>query len=837
MKSKLPWIKSLFLIIVCVLMLSKTGFGQQSDDRNLFSDAEYYFLFQDFNEALPLYLRLLESDPENANYNYKVGICYLNISGFKTKSIPFLEKAVNNINLKYREGSFNENASPLDALFQLGNAYRIANRIDDAVEIYTQYADRIDPKDIYSYDFVQQQIDASKRAKLLLSQPLQLRRYDLNLFEGTSKQVFSPIISANGQFLVVTVQEKFYDAIYISHKEGDTWGAPVNITLDLAVEGEIYATSISADGSQLFFFKNDRGVGNIYSSKNVNGKWGKAFKLGPNINTRYWETHASLSADGKLLFFTSNRRGGFGGIDIYVSSLLPNGEWGPAVNLGPTINTQFNEEAPYLMPDGQSLVFASQGHMGMGGYDIFCAKRIDETSWAQPTNLGYPISSTDDDIFYFPLTENSGLLSIANSQLPGVSMPQLVQIDRFTERTHVPIVGSIVVSDNEEVEPALFNLTLVDLKTTEIVGSVKPTGIKGDFEIRAFPGIFHLIAQGKGYFPDTILISISTNYTFANYSVSINMIPEAVGKGEAISIRSIQFAFDSYKLSREAQFEMERIIAFMNKYPSVIIEVTGHTDSRGSVQYNRKLSLLRAEAVINYIKSKGIARERMVARAAGSLENVASNLNTDGTDNPEGRAFNRRATISLINSNEAVKILDELQVPENLKPRIQDFAILLVPIGQTAKESDLVSLKKAKGVSFNVLKTQQNSKVYTVGWFSHKSDAIELLNFCIENGFPNATLMGVDDLQTINSPQSIRSSSRSGSVSDSNYTIQVAASPSPINFSNFPLKLETIKLKNGTLIYHFGKYNQISDAEKDLERIMGMGYKNAFVVNIKRFSE
>lgn len=835
MKCQPVKLKGSLLALVLVSVFNASA-AQQPADRNVFADAEYYFLFQDYAEALPLYLRLIEAQPNNPNFNYRVGVCYLNIPGQKTKAIPYLERAVKNINLKYREGSFNENSAPLDALFQLANAYRITNRLDEAIETYTQYSDRLDPKDVYGFDFVKQQIEATRRARLFLSQPLNLRWYDINLFEGSSKQVYSPVISANGQFLVVTVQEKFYDAIYISKRDGDSWGPPSNITLDIALEGEIYATSISADGTQLFFFKNDRGVGNIYTSLYLNGKWQKAVKLGGSISSRYWETHASISADGQTLYFTSNRRGGFGGLDIYVSHLQANGDWGPAINLGPTINTPFNEEAPYLTPDGQSLIFASQGHMGMGGFDIFCAKKIDENTWAQPINMGYPISTTDDDMFFFPLSSGNGLVSLAKNQKQGGTVLQYVQIERITERISIPIVGKIHLSDNEEVIPLLFNILLVDKKTKKMVANAMPRGIHGDFALDAAPGTYEVIVTGKGYLPDTVVVSLLATYNLASYPVNFNLVPETVGKGETVTIRSVQYGFDSFKLSREAQFELERIIAFMQKYPSLTIEVTGHTDSKGSVTYNRNLSLKRAESVVQYLKSKGVASNRMAIRAAGSFENVASNINPDGTDNPEGRAYNRRATISLLNSNEKITIRDELQVPEHLKPRVQKTAVLLVPLGAKPNPAAVAMLKQKRGLETNAIAGSGKMVAYTAGSFTHKAEAVELLNFCIENGFPGAALIGTDDLEAIVKPEGFRLPGRAEKSNDMLYTIQLAASQEPISFPS-ELKLEVIKLKNGTLIYHFGRYNEISDAEKDLERIVSMGYPNAFVVNIKRFAD
>jgi outer membrane protein OmpA-like peptidoglycan-associated protein/tetratricopeptide (TPR) repeat protein len=832
-------LRFLFFIVPLQLLLQfqyVAAQTQQTDARTTFSDAEYYFLYQDFSEALPLYLKLAEEEPQNSNICYKIGVCYLNLSGQKVKAIPYLESAVKSIGQNYKEGSFKELSAPVEAFFHLGNAYRIANRIDEAIESFSIYKDKLDPKDVINYDFAVQQINACKRAREMMAMPLSVNYEVINLFENSGKYSHSPVLSENGEHLIFSVQEKFYDAIYWAKRKGNSWGYPINITLDLGAEGEIYATSINSSGTQIFLFKNDRGVGNIYTSIFKDDKWGKIVKVSGNINSRYWETNASITTDEKTLFFTSNRRGGYGGLDIYYSILLPNGQWGTPINLGPTINTPFNEESPYLMNDNETLVFSSQGHNSMGGYDIFSTKRIAENIWSTPSNMGYPISTTDDDMSFFPVSEGKGLVSIPDAFSPNQRQISMVTFSGQVVRTHIPINGKLLLSDNKEVAGSVFNINISDFETGTIIEKLNPTGTEGEFELVVPPGVYRIIASGNGYFPDTLIVAIPPNFQQNKYPVSFNLVPESVSKGEFLSVRSIQFDFDSYSLSRDSKFEAERIFGFMTKYPNLTIQVTGHTDSKGSAAYNKKLSQKRAQVLIDYLMERGVAKDRMVLKAAGPFENIASNINPDGTDNPEGRLYNRRATIAIVNSNGNVQLRDDLEVPEHLKPRIQKYSVLLVPLGQTLSGVMLDKLKQNTKREPKVLAGKGKKRAYIVGSFDHKAEAISLLDQCIDIGFNEASLTGIDDLTLTLSHSTNRTFSSPESAKEKLFTIQILSSLEPTDVKVPNKKVEVTKAKDGMYKYIYGRYDNVESADSDLSQIKAI-YPDAFVINIKRYEE
>jgi len=373
-----------------------------SELKNAFISAESYFLFEEYNEALPLYIKLNRAYPENDNYNFKIGVCYLNNPYEKNKSIFYLEKAITNISPKYRENSFTESSAPLEALFYLGNAYRINNRLDKAREYYVKFITQLDPA-VYKVELVKEQLAACDAAEKLKINPVDIDATNLAEPVNTRFSEINPVLSGDETKMVFVSKLQFYDAVFYTQKVNGKWTYPRNILPELKADDDVYPTCLSFDGMEMFVYRNDEFLGNIYTSKLVNGKWAPLVKLNDNINTKYWESHASISKDGNTLYFTSNRKNSYGGLDIYYSKKLANGEWGTPKNIGPVINTKYNEDTPFITEDGSRIFFSSYGHYNMGGYDIFMSLRINDTLWAEPVNLGYPLNTTDDDLFFNPI--------------------------------------------------------------------------------------------------------------------------------------------------------------------------------------------------------------------------------------------------------------------------------------------------------------------------------------------------------------------------------------------------------------------------------------------------
>lgn len=395
------------LIILFLSIFLKQIFAQENVNlKELFLEAESFFLYEEYSDALPVYIKLKEAWPENYNFDYKIGRCYLNLSFERHKSIEYLELAVNHASPSYKENSLKETSAPIDALYYLGDAYRINKQLEKAIATYKAFKEIASAK-VFDLKLVDHQIEVSQRALELIKQPVDIVETNLGSIVNTRFSETHPVISVDENMLVFATRLPFYQAMFYSKKIDGIWTTPVNMLPELGVDGDCYPSSISVDGTELYLYRSDQYQGDLYVTNYKNGHWTKIRKLNENINTKYWESHACVSHDGKTLFFTSNRKGGFGGLDIYKSERTTGDDWGPAQNLGPLINTSYNEETPFILDNGKRLYFSSFGHDNMGGYDFFYSEINADQTWSRPVNLGYPLNTTDDDIFIHPLGDGS----------------------------------------------------------------------------------------------------------------------------------------------------------------------------------------------------------------------------------------------------------------------------------------------------------------------------------------------------------------------------------------------------------------------------------------------
>lgn len=816
------WVHIIILTIVATpIQLS----AQSNLFKQTFTDAEYFFLMQDYQEALPLYQKLFRMDSLNANVNFRLGQCYLNISGIKSKAIPHLEKAIQNINPKYNEGSYKETQAPPLALFHLGEAYMVNHNLDKALKIFTEFKDRLDIKDVYNLDYVNQQIKACENAKQYISKPINIQTERFNPFPERNKNCNYPVLSADRNTMVFTVKEKFYSAIYQCIKENEQWSTPKNITLELGVEGEVYSTALNNDGTVLLLFKNEITSGNIYYSNYVNGIWQPAKKLNSGITSKDWETFASFSADGKQLLFTSNKKGGQGGLDIYIADRMDNGTWGNIRNLI-EINTPYNEESPILSNDGKTLYFSSQGHNSMGGFDIFYSQLLPNNKWSTPINLGYPINTPDNEFYYFPIDSTTALMPMVSKDLVTFYEIYRVEIKPKIAETLVEIIGKLTLSDNAEICTDSIAISLKDTEGRTIQSNIG-LSTNGDFKIKTKPGSYLVEAISKNYSMNPVSVFIPENFNQSIVPIELTLTSNIISQGLALKLNTILFDFDSYALTRESKFELEKVFRLMESYPELYIEVCGHTDSKGSPAYNLKLSSKRAKSIVEYLVYKGINERRFIVKGMGALSCIASNVNPDGTDNPAGRRFNRRGSIRIFSGNKSVQI-DDIDIPENLKPNDLTYTILLAKPGDNFTPE---SIKKAeKELDTYSKRTDVGAATYiNIGSFANKSVAIPILNKIIDFDLPNAMLVSEIELARL-----IKSEQITRFNSQSLFSVLLMTSETPISKATFKGFVPTEeKGKDGIYRYYFGAFNSKEIAQSQLEKINVLGFPNAMVVKIK----
>ena len=454
--------RTLFGLVLSLLLVPEIYSQEITDPEELFSEGEFFFLAEEYKEALYYYRQLTDKFPENANFNFKVGMTYLQIPGQEHLAVPYMEKAITQTNIKYKKRSFSESNAPHYAYYYLGNAYRINNELDKALDTYETFMDSEDFEGNYNLTIVETEVKACERAKIIQDVPVNVLLTRLEPPINTESDNYAAVISGDGNTMVFITQMKFYDAIHLSRKVNGIWSEPELLNPQVGSDGDMYPTSLNYDGTELFMVKRKENNDDIYMSVHSDVFWSKAQPLNENINGKTNETHASISGDGNILFFTSDRRGGYGRMDIYKSTRLQNNEWGPAINMGNKINSEFDEETPFITLDGKRLYFSSKGHFNMGGYDIFFSDMIENNTWNDAINIGFPLNTTGDDLFYFPVENGEkAFYAIRDKEEPFASDIYYTEI---LERgaSNAIFQGSSLFRED-------FNLKVIDVHTGDTI--------------------------------------------------------------------------------------------------------------------------------------------------------------------------------------------------------------------------------------------------------------------------------------------------------------------------------------------------------------------------------
>jgi tetratricopeptide (TPR) repeat protein len=405
---KLSVFRKACIITLFIFSISFSAQAQRASYfKRIFVDAEYFLLYEDYRDALPLFLELHGAFPRNANIAYRIGLCYLHLPNEKHKSIPFFELALTNISQTYNEGHFTEVQAPIEAHLYMGKAFRVLQDFDNAIESFNKYKNLLSEHQTHEQIIINREIIAIENAKALIENPISVRFSSVGRNISTRFAELYPVVSADNNTLIYTSVQQFYNAILISKRRANVWGNPVNINAQMIADGPIVTVGISADGRNLLLVRNDYDIYNIYTSRldTVRNVWSPIVKLPKEINSRSKENFAAYSPSGDTIIFSSNRTGGAGGYDLFMSRRTATG-WSEATNLGDDLNTPFDEIAPTISRDGKKLYFSSKGHNSMGGYDIFVS-HFKNGKWQKPLNIGYPFNTTDDDVFYFPLGDGS----------------------------------------------------------------------------------------------------------------------------------------------------------------------------------------------------------------------------------------------------------------------------------------------------------------------------------------------------------------------------------------------------------------------------------------------
>ncbi|MFC2175636.1 OmpA family protein [Bacteroidota bacterium] len=518
-------IVSVFFLVITVLC-SAQPYGDGSFRKN-FKNAQDFVYDDSYLEAIPLLEGMHAFDTTNANLNYFLGVCYLYGKENNDLAIKWLERASENVSLEYREGSWKERSAPGLTYLHLGKAYHLKHVFDKAVVNYYNYRSFIETDDVETYDAVRLEIQYAENATDLLAHPVNVKITNLGSDINTEYPEYCPAISADGQVMIFTSRRPggmsknkdqrgfFYEDIYLCERTSNgTWGKPQIMGESINTNGHEAAIGISPDGQTLFIYKDDNNNGNIYQSQKTKEGWSKPVKLGSDINTSAWETHASVTATGDMLVFVSDREeGGYGGRDLWYCKRLPNNEWGLAQNMGSLFNSRYEEDSPFISADGKTLIFSSQGHTSMGGFDIFRSEFVDGV-WEEPVNIGYPINTSEDDVF-FTLRPDGKTAYYSSKRTEGYGETDLYKLElEETPVKEIAVAKGELLFPIYDYQKAEAKIVVRPLNGTAI-GTYRPNTATGIYVLILTAGEkYDVTYEVDGYAPVTKQIAISKDQMF-----------------------------------------------------------------------------------------------------------------------------------------------------------------------------------------------------------------------------------------------------------------------------------------------------------------------------------
>lgn len=479
-----------------------------------------------------------------------------------------------------------------------------------------------------------------------IKHPVPFKPINLGPEVNSAYDEYFPMVTADEGELIFTRKIKSNEDFYHSAKVKGKW-APAAYLSDKINSPQFNegAQAITQDGEYIFFTCCDRpsGLGScdIYVAQKNGDNWDSPVNLNAPVNSAAWESQPSISADGQTLYFSSNRKGGYGGYDIWKSTLTEKG-WGVPENLGPTVNTPYDEQSPFIHPDDNTLYFSSNGWPGFGNMDLFISRRGTDGNWQKPLNLGYPINTSADDSG-LSLNANGNYAFFASNNLKGYG-----GFDVYTFEMPVPLRPKLVtyvkgsVRDAKSKHPIGATVEIIDLANSRMVYQ-NNLNEQGHFMATLTSGKNYLLNISKqGYMFYSENFSLTGDTTRKQFLIDVPL--QVIEMGNKVVLKNIFFDTNKYDIKPESKIEMQKIILFLVQNPNVNIEISGHTDNAGNDALNQTLSQNRAKEVYQYLLSQGVPANRLTFKGYGKSQPIAPNTTEDG------RRQNRRTEFKIVSA-------------------------------------------------------------------------------------------------------------------------------------------------------------------------------------------
>ncbi|NOU20151.1 MAG: hypothetical protein HOO91_21560 [Bacteroidales bacterium] len=708
-----------FILTICFLLGSKLIYSQDWNKIFIYErDAEYQMADNQFNKAAETFKKALRLIPESASFKFKIGYCFLNSDDKKSEAISYFEEASQKISKSYDANSFKEMNAPTETLYLLAEALRIERRYDEAIEAYKKYKEYLKPGDKL-IDIVDQNIACCSNANNFITDSLSVKAVNLGNLINNELPNTNAVISGDGSTLAYSNVTKTGNDIFVANKVNGKWAAPKKITTQL---GDKYFVTcfLSYDGKDLYLYLDDPKNLDLYVTTIEKNKWIKPLKFEKPINSKSNETHACLTKDGNTIYFISDRKGGLGGFDIYKSVVNEKGVWGEPVNLGTEINTKFNEATPFLSPDEKYLFFSSEGHEGMGGFDIFY---VNLEGTPKVVNLGYPVNNSDNNLFYFPIKGwKEGLLSFYTKDGFGKRDIYHLDISRYTN-----LNGKILADANSSP----YQVSILDIDKNDTIARPEPNN--NNFTYKVGVGSYKVFVKNSKYLPFTQDISIPEDYTNKDFNfdaklqpipvVAPKLVAEVLPKKDSVIIEKPKTEILADNTKKETKTTIEKPREVKKDKPIIKIENTNTSNSSVKIStYAVQIMALKTDVGADYFKN---------------VQNI------EITQSPEGfYRYSVGSTESMEEAMTTLKKIKELGYEKAFVRIDKKDAMFTIQLMSHKAPVDLSTFKNISGVTES--KGSDGIFRYYVGNFSSPKDAKSTLISIVESGYKDAFIKKVE---------------------------------------------------------------------------------------------
>ncbi|HQP03534.1 MAG TPA: OmpA family protein, partial [Bacteroidales bacterium] len=552
----------------------------------------------------------------NANVRYKIGICYLNSRLNKKNALEYLLFSAENINKDYKADNHRERKAPVECLLYLGQAYRVNYKFNDALTTFNELLTRLTPQGKFDADLVAQtkrEIEITNNAIYFTSHPVDASIKNMGSIINTEFCDHSPVIDMNEEYLIFTSkrpragEERVNqdEDIFLSKNKNFVWTEPKRLEDNVNTYKNEASIGFSADAKTLFIFRSEGpNYSNVMMTMTSDDLlWSDPKLLSADINTKFRETHACLSPDGNTLYFVSNREGGVGGRDIYKMNLLPDGSWSPPQCLSTDVNTIYDEETPFIHPDGITMFFSSKGHESMGGYDVFRTTIEGDNKFSKPENIGYPINTPDDEVSYVVNLDGrrAYLASSKDDTYGDLDIYEITQTGVYIN-TMVVYNGQVADINNQVPKDLVIR---VNDKTNNTVQGVYRTGsTDGNYYLILQPGHEYLIEyEADGYLATTKTVSPERKDVNSFMEKYIPVPLDRVTLQSYKYHEYVYFVSDSIPYTIESVTALNDVAAKNSESDRLIVNINYLPEKE-----KEEISAKRAVYITDYLSTKGVEK-------------------------------------------------------------------------------------------------------------------------------------------------------------------------------------------------------------------------------------